>query len=78
MSDLFINYKHETHHLRLIPQDFKGDVIVWQATFDHEHYMYFEAHELAEIWELMQLAVDAFTEYNADDETVTIEWEVEK
>ncbi len=78
MSDLFINYKHETHHLRLIPQDFKGEVIVWQATFDHDIYTYFEANEFAEIWDLMSLALDAYAEYAADDETVTIEWEVEK
>ena len=78
MSDMFINYKHETHHLRLIPQDFKGDVIVWQATLDHDIYLYFEAHELAEIWEIMQLALDAYAEYAADTGTVTVEWEVEK
>lgn len=78
MSDLFINYKHETHHLRLIPQDFKGEVIVWQATFDHDIYTYFEANEQAELWDLMTLALDAYAEYNANAQVETIKWEVDK
>ncbi len=75
MSDLWFNYKHETHHLRLIPVDYKpDDIIVWQATTDHSEYTYFEAYDELEIWELMELAIAAYRVYRADNTITGLKW----
>lgn len=75
MSELHFNAQGKTHALRLLAVDEKpGDITVYEAMTDQEHYTYFEAPHDTEIWALFELAIQSYMEYRVDDKTVQTRW----
>ena len=71
MTDMHFNANGSTHSLRLV---YQSERLVWEALVDTDDYMYFEAPEDAEIWDLFSLAINAYIGYIREGDLERKDW----